>query len=326
MEPISLQSPFSALMSVSSLSSSPRLTRRTPSPRNFFDLDSEIRNKNSEITTFSKLIGEWLYFYEIEESSITVYTGMLTPENPDKCKCLIDYYRIKDVGMRIVTNYNICYKQYYLFARIFKKLVNCKGGRCITAKGQKFHRFTQNSYCCGYYSAVAAVIYRYYQIQSRKFPGTKYNINFTDLTLQEINKIVDEFSSSRVNSMIIKLFNLSISYTSYFHLYSKSNPIIPSSFTDITTQNCRFDYDDDKIQLATIYATTNGVTTTYHHFCTYNKNKYIIISDSWAELKLRRPLWTRFVSASDFSRVVNMIQDNKTLSSEQLEIIKKFFF
>ena len=335
MEPdTSIQSPFSALNSVPSLSLSPRLTRRTPSPLNyfgFFDDPKEIRNKNSSIVTFSKLIDEWVYLYEIAINSefITVYTGMITPEKPDNCNCLVEIYKTKNFKpQRLLVNYNICYKQYYLFSRIFKKM-SCKGGKCITHPSNeegRIHRFTQNSYCCGYYSAVAAVMYRYYQIQSHKFPGTKYNINFEKLTLAQINNIVDDFSSTRVNDMLIKLFNLSLSYTSYFSSYITENPLrsIRSNFPDVTNQNCKFNYDNDIIQLATIYARNSG-TTMYHHFCTYNKNNHIIISDSWAASKHRRPLWTRFVSASDFSYITNMIQNNSTLSSEQLEIIKKFF-
>ena len=162
-------------------------------------------------------------------------------------------FKTKIFGIKsLIMNYNICYKQYYLFARIFKKMINCNGGRCITNPNNengKVRRFTQNSYCCGYYSAVAAVIYRYYQIQSRKFPGSKYNINFKELTLSQINKIVDDFSSARVTNMLIKLFNLSITYTSYFREYIKNKPIrnVRSSFPWVTYQQSTFNYDNDNI-------------------------------------------------------------------------------
>ena len=313
-----------------------------------YQLDSEIREKSSEIVTFSMPIENDLSFYTISKlinnnsamDVVSVYSGNFTLETPDLCLCLSNVTIgtlpsdfATPSGERFflpepITMYNICYKQFYLFSRILKKIVNC-GGKCITNPSfdsGKVLAFTQSSYCCGYYSAVAAVMYRYYQ-QYDNFPGKSETIDFSSITIDEIDALVDRFASDNASSVLIKLFNLAISYTSYFSNYILKNPLqdVRTNFLHPTNQNCQYNYTTGTIQLASIYATTNMVTTTYHHFCTYNLGAYILISDAWAAGSSRRPLWTRFVPTTDFEYVINML-DNKTgLSHEQLEIIKLFF-
>jgi len=314
-----------------------------------YQLDSEIRDKQSEIVTFSMPIENDLSFYMISKlmntdpvtDIVSVYSGNFTLETPDLCLCLsnatigtLPSDFATPSGERFflpepITMYNICYKQFYLFSRIFKKIVNC-GGKCITNPSfdrGKVLNFTQSSYCCGYYSAVAAVMYRYYQ-QHVNFPGKSETIDFSSITMAEINNFVDSFESANASSVLIKLFNLAISYTSYFSNYIFKNPLqdVTTNFLRTTNQNCQFNYTTGTIQLASIYATTDMATTTYHHFCTYNLGDYILISDAWAAGSSRRPLWTRFTPATDFAYVINMLENNTTgLSPEQLEIIKLFF-
>lgn len=306
-----------------------------------FQLDNDIEKTSSEIVTFSKPIEDDLYYYDIRlvTPSIYVYSGEFTLENPDFCLCLeissVDSLKIEYAdGITLFSSmpiemYNVCYKQFYLFSRIFKKLVNC-GGSCITnpAFNQgKVHNFTQSSYCCGYYSAVAAVMYRYYQ-QLDTFPGKPEIIDFSTFTMDHLNIFVDNFKTENVSHVLVKLFNLAMSYTSYFSNYILKNPLqgVRTNFSHTNSQNCEFNYTDEIIQLASIYATTDGITTTYHHFCTYNLGNYILISDAWAAGRSRRPLWTRFISTPSFRYVIDMIQTNTSdLSSDQLNLIKLFF-
>lgn len=321
-----------------------------PMQREFsYQLGTEIRDKSSEIVTFSMPIENELSFYTITNPSmnVSVYSGNFTLETPDLCLCLSNV-TITTLPSDFATPsgerwflpepirmYNICYKQFYLFSRIFKKIVNC-GGKCITNPSfdsGRVHNFTQSSYCCGYYSAVAAVMYRYYQLRPQ-FPGKSDIIDFSSITMDEINHFVDSFESANASSVLIKLFNLAMSYTSYFSSYILKHPLpdVSSNFLHTTKQNTNFIYADEKIQLATIYATTDKGTITHHHFCTYNLSSdvpggpYILISDAWAAGSYRRPLWTRFISVFAFTYVIDMLENNTTgLSPEQLEIIKLFF-
>ena len=295
----------------------PRTLIRTPS----------LSLLQTEIVTFSMPIFDKIFNCGTKRKGIDylIYSGEITLEDPDECQCtpvplsflscLVSDFVVDDrnVGSKIAEIYNSCYKQYYLFALIFKKLIACKNGRCESREGTRLYNFSQESYCCGYYAAVSSVAYRFFQLDD----SFDTLLDMDGLTLDEFIRDLD--SNPTVFSLFQKLCNLTLTYTSYFK--NTHNNVTPRF------RNRRTNYieTDNMIQLCTIY----NAKYTFHHFCTLNVDvdgvKFVIMSDAWLDIG-RRPLWTRFIPLGVLRTVITMINTSTGLSKKELSLIRRFFF
>ena len=303
-EPISLVSSSSSIVS-------PQLSPQTPIA--------------PEIVTFSMPIIDKIYNCNITNKGekYPIYSGKITLEVPDECECtpifksqLVDAFVVDgiNIGEYIAHVYNSCYRQYYLFARIFKKLIGCKNGRCESREGTILYSFSQSSYCCGYYAAVACVAYRFFQLNN----DYSELLDMDPITLDQF--IADLGTNFAVHDLFRKLCNLALTYTSYFK----------NTYQDVTPRfsylrNDYYDISDNIIQLCTICNREYA----FHHFCTLNINirgvAFVIISDAWLDMKGKRPLWTRFVQMNKLINVITMI-NSTDLTKRQLDFIRSFFF
>jgi hypothetical protein len=199
----------------------PSTTPTNTSPRIPVRADS-LTLLQSEIITFSMPIFDKIFNCGTKRKGIDylIYSGEITLENPDECQCTPDSFPSRlisnfvvdgvHVGRKIAEIYNSCYKQYYLFALIFKKLIGCKNGRCESKEGSRLYNFSQESYCCGYYAAVSCVAYRFFQLNDT-FDTL---LDMDELTLDEFIRDLD--SDPTVFSLFQNLCNLTLTYTSYF--------------------------------------------------------------------------------------------------------------